>query len=89
MGLGLAEAILRELAGIGLANGGVRPLAVAILRETRMPAVQVELGVAANTEDAARLCAPAFADEAAAAMATGIERFLERAHGGTTRAAAG
>ncbi|MGH2636731.1 MAG: N-acetylmuramoyl-L-alanine amidase family protein, partial [Actinomycetota bacterium] len=76
MGLRLAESILAELVGLGLSHGGVRPLAIAILRETRMPAVQVELAVATNPDETERLRDPSFAGRAADAIAEGIERFL-------------
>ncbi len=76
MGLRLAESIRTELGQLGLPDGGVRPLAVAILRETRMPAVQLELAVVADPQEAARLCEPEFAPRAARAIAEGIERFL-------------
>jgi N-acetylmuramoyl-L-alanine amidase len=76
MGLRLAESIRTELLALGLADGGVRPLAIAILRETRMPAVQVELAVLADPKDAERVGDPGFAEEAAAAIARGIEGFL-------------
>ena len=66
MGLRLAESIHAALAGSGLtpsdpADGGVHPMSIAILRETRMPAVQVGLPAA----DPAVL---------ARAVADGIER---------------
>jgi N-acetylmuramoyl-L-alanine amidase len=76
MGLRLAESIRSALAGIGVPDGGVRPLAIAILRETRMPAVQVELAVITNAREAATVCAPTFAERAARAVAEGVEAFL-------------
>jgi len=77
MGRRLAELILRELVGtLGLPDGGVRPLAIAILRETRMPAVQVELLVPTNAEEALLAAEPSFAGRAARAIADGLERFL-------------
>jgi N-acetylmuramoyl-L-alanine amidase len=75
MGLRLAESIRAELSGIG-PDGGVRPLAIAILRETRMPAVQVELAVATLPEEVRRVLDPRFPARAARAIATGVERFL-------------
>ncbi len=42
----LAELIQAELTRLGLPDAGIRPLAVALLRETRMPAVRIEAGVA-------------------------------------------
>jgi N-acetylmuramoyl-L-alanine amidase len=76
MGMRLAEAIRSELVGLGLPDGGVRPLAISILRETRMPAVQVELAVLTNPREAAVVVDGAFAGRAANAIAEGIERFL-------------
>jgi N-acetylmuramoyl-L-alanine amidase len=76
MGLRLAESIRTELLALGLPDGGVRPLAIAILRETRMPAVQIELAVLTDAKDAERAADPGFAEEAAVAIARGIEGFL-------------
>jgi N-acetylmuramoyl-L-alanine amidase len=72
----LAELIQGRLVDLGLPDGGVRPLAVALLRETRMPAVQVEpVHVGGPTE------AHPLADEGARrsvvqAVADGISAFL-------------
>lgn len=77
MGRRLAEEIGRGLAAMGVVDGGVRPLAVAILRETRMPAVQVELAVPGNPDEASSVADPSFAGRAAASIADGIERFME------------
>lgn len=85
MGLHLARAIGSALARLGLPGGDVRPLAIAILRETRMPAVQVELAVVTNAEEAQRVGEPAFADGAAGAIAEGIERFLNAGLDAATR----
>jgi N-acetylmuramoyl-L-alanine amidase len=76
MGQHLAESMHEALVGIGLADGGVRPLTIAILRDTRMAAVQVELGVATNAGEAATLSAATFPARAARALADGLERFL-------------
>lgn len=77
MGRRLAELILDELVrALGVRDGGVAPLAVAILRETRMPAAQVELAVATNPDEAALVAEPSFPARAAAAIADGIDRFL-------------
>ncbi len=76
MGLRLAESIRSELFELGLPDGGVRPLAIAILRETRMPAVQIELAVLADPGDAGRVADAGFAEHAASAIARGIESFL-------------
>ena len=85
IGMRLAEAINGAVVErLGLPDAGVRALTIAILRETRMPAVQVELGVATNPEEAARIVEPTFAVTAAQAIVDGIERFL----GATAPAAA-
>jgi N-acetylmuramoyl-L-alanine amidase len=89
MGLRLAESIRGELVALGLPDGGVRPLAVAILRETRMPAVQVELGVPTDPEDARRLAEPGFPERAARAVARGVERFLGAGRDAEAHAASG
>jgi N-acetylmuramoyl-L-alanine amidase len=89
MGLRLAESIRDELVGLGLPDGGVCPLTVAILRETRMPAVQVELAVPSDPGDARRVGEPGFPDRAAAAIARGIERFLGAGRDAEPRAASG
>jgi N-acetylmuramoyl-L-alanine amidase len=83
MGRRLAEEIARELAAIGFEGGGVHPLAVAILRETRMPAVQVELAVPTNPGEASIVADPKFANRSAMAIADGVERFLEPDGGAT------
>lgn len=77
MGRRLAECILGALVGnLGLLDGGVHARSIAILRETRMPAVQVEPAVRSDPEEAARSLEPTFPGRAAAAIADGIERFL-------------
>jgi N-acetylmuramoyl-L-alanine amidase len=76
MGLHLATAIGAALAELGLEDAGAQPLAIAILRETRMPAVQVELGVVTDPHEAKRLSGPAFPAEVARSIADGVERFL-------------
>ncbi len=76
MGAHLADSIHEALLGLGLPDGGVTPLSIAILRETRMPAVQIELAVATNEDEASLLSDPSFPARAADALASGIERFL-------------
>lgn len=61
----LAELVLAELSRIGVRDDGLRPLGVALLRETRMPAVIVELPRALGAD--ARV---------AGALVDAIERFL-------------
>src|SRR5262245_20997187 len=53
MGRRLAESIQEALVrGLGVADGGLHPRSIAILRETRMPAVRVEPAVPTDPEDA-------------------------------------
>jgi N-acetylmuramoyl-L-alanine amidase len=72
MGARLAEALRTSLADAG-SDAVVRPLTIAILRETRMPAVQCELAVIENEDEAARVADAAFAPTTAAALADGLE----------------
>jgi N-acetylmuramoyl-L-alanine amidase len=89
MGLRLAESIRSELLRLELPNVGLHPLAIAILRETRMPAVQIELAVPTDPGDARRASDPAFAEAAAQAIARGIERFLDGGVPAESRAVVG
>ncbi len=73
----LAECIQEELTvRLGRADAGIRPLAIAILRETRMPAVQVEPCVIANEKEEALLADGSFRRNVAEAIAEGIGRFF-------------
>jgi N-acetylmuramoyl-L-alanine amidase len=73
----LAEVIQEELVGrIGLTDGRTHRLAVAMLRETRMPAVQVEPCFITNPKEERLVADPASRRRVAAAIATGIERFF-------------
>ena len=77
MGKRLAECILLELdRGAGLRDGGAHARSIAIVRETRMPAVRVEPAVTANVHEAAEAAEPGFAKKVAIAIADGIEAFL-------------
>jgi N-acetylmuramoyl-L-alanine amidase len=77
LGRHLAEAIRIALVEAGAVEvAATHPLAIALLRETRMPAVQVELAVPSDPGDAERLLAPSFVAGAAAAIAVGLERSL-------------
>ena len=72
MGHRLAGSILSSLTSrLGFEGRGVYPRSLAILRETRMPAVLIELGRSAQP----RASDPAFAASIAAAVADGIEVF--------------
>lgn len=73
----LAERILAQLTSeLGLTHGGTHRLALAILRETRMPAVIVSPCSLPRAEDEARLADEGFRRRLASSIATGIERFL-------------
>ncbi len=75
-GMLLAQLILEELeADLGV-RGRLQRLTGAMLRETRMPAVQVEPVFATNAVEAALLADPAFADRVGRAVATGVRRFF-------------
>jgi N-acetylmuramoyl-L-alanine amidase len=76
MGLRLAESIQGVLVRrLGLEDGGVHPLSIAILRETRMPAARIEPIAATSERDVELGNAPAFASNVAAAIAAGVVDF--------------
>ncbi|MBI4728228.1 MAG: N-acetylmuramoyl-L-alanine amidase [Acidobacteria bacterium] len=71
----LAETILDEAAALGLTHAGAHPKTFAVLRETRMPAVQVEPGFLTNPEEESLLSDPAFVARLAGAIAGALRRF--------------
>jgi N-acetylmuramoyl-L-alanine amidase len=73
----LAELILDELEQELQMRGRLQRLAVALLRETQMPAVQVEALVASNEVEAAMLRAPDAITRIGRAIAEGVRRFFE------------
>jgi N-acetylmuramoyl-L-alanine amidase len=76
MGRRLAESIQQALVrGLGIADGGLHPRSIAILRETRMPAVRVEPAVGTDPADAARIGDPAFARDVTRSVVEGIQAF--------------
>jgi N-acetylmuramoyl-L-alanine amidase len=73
----LAELIQEELIGrVGLMDGRVHPMTITILRETRMPAVQVEPCFITNAKEEQLLGENSFRCTVADAMAEGLERFF-------------
>jgi len=75
-GLVLAQLILEELeAELGL-PGKVRPLTIAPLRETRMPAVQVEPLTGTGEREVEMLGDPDLPTRVAHAVAAGVRRFF-------------
>ena len=82
MGVHLAETLREALLAAGMPDGGIRALTIAILRETRMPAVQVELAVIADAGEAERVRHPSFAIDVASALADGLDRYLGARAGG-------
>jgi N-acetylmuramoyl-L-alanine amidase len=73
----LAELVQDSVtASLGLKDGRTHRLAIAELRETRMPAVQVEPCFITNPAEEAILVDPARRRELAAAIAAGIEAFF-------------
>jgi N-acetylmuramoyl-L-alanine amidase len=77
----LAELIQAELAGASLADRGIHPLTISLLRETRMPAVQVEPAHLTNPDEERLLAEPGFRRRVAEAIAEGVARFLGGAPG--------
>ncbi len=75
-GMLLATSILEELEREFRCSGRLQRLTVAMLRETRMPAVQVEptFGGGVTPDTAAD---PRFPERVGAAVARGVQRFLD------------
>jgi N-acetylmuramoyl-L-alanine amidase len=73
----LADLIQERLASdLGLMDGRTHPLAISLLRETRMPAVQVEPCFITNRKEAELLEDADFRAGVARAIADGVERFF-------------
>jgi N-acetylmuramoyl-L-alanine amidase len=73
----LAEVIQEELTSrLAVQDGRVHPMSLAILRETRMPAVQVEPCFVTNAAEVERLRDGLYRGRVAGAIAEGIARFL-------------
>lgn len=73
----LAEVIQEELTSrLRLKDGRTHPLAVALLRETRMPAVQVEPSFITNPREEGLLLDGEFRRRVAEALTAGVERFF-------------
>jgi len=79
IGRHLAESLHGALLELGIPDGGIQPLTISILRDTRMPAAQLELGVITNRDEAAAFADPSFPARVASAITDGLERFLEGA----------
>ncbi len=75
----LAELIQAGLITTGLSDGGTRPLAITLLRETAMPAVQVEPGHLTDPDERFLLTDPAFRRDLAEAIAAAVSTFLRGA----------
>ncbi len=75
-GMLLAQLILDELEGQLGVHGRLQRLTGAMLRETRMPAVQIEPAFITNESEAARLADPAHRRRIARAIASGVQRFF-------------
>ena len=76
----LAEVIQDELVSrLGLKDGRVHPLAIDVLRETRMPAVQVEPFFMTNEKEERMLSDAGARRDIVSAIADGIERFFRAA----------
>ena len=75
-GMLAAELILEEVEVSLATRGRLQRLTIAILRETRMPAVRVEPAFVTNAHDLALIGEPAFAHRVGGAIATGVSRFF-------------
>ncbi len=75
-GMLLAQLILEEVEATLATRGRLQRLAISILRETRMPAVQIEPAFLTNTREASLIGDPRFADRVGRAVAAGVRRFF-------------
>jgi N-acetylmuramoyl-L-alanine amidase len=75
-GMLLAQLILEALEGALDHRGRLQRLTTSVLRETRMPAVQVEPVFETNELELARLADPGFTAALGHAIATGVRRFF-------------
>jgi N-acetylmuramoyl-L-alanine amidase len=71
----LAETVQEELVRLGLTDDRAHPKTWGILRETRMPAIQIEPGYLTNPGDEALLADPVFLHRAAEAILAALRRF--------------
>ena len=79
-GLRLAEFLQKEVVAVtGLEDCRTNPTGIALLRETRMPAVQVEPLFITNEHEERLLERPGFAHDLAVAIAEAVQGFLETA----------
>ena len=74
-GARLAECIQEAVVGLGVPDAGVHAKQYAILRETRMPAVQIEPGHLTNHDDEAFLADPATQRRVAESITIGLRAF--------------
>jgi N-acetylmuramoyl-L-alanine amidase len=75
-GMLLAQLILEELEGALGRRGRLQRLTTSVLRETRMPAVQVEPVFESNELELARLDDPGFTAAVGHAIAAGVRRYF-------------
>ncbi|MDO5116170.1 MAG: N-acetylmuramoyl-L-alanine amidase [Synergistaceae bacterium] len=74
-----ASAIYKKLlAASGMTGRGIKAANYAVLRETKMPAVLVELGFISNAADRSKLTNPVWQEKAAEAIAAGIKDYIEK-----------
>lgn len=72
----LAELLLEELEREFACRGRLQRLTISMLRETRMPAVQIEPLFVTNREEAAFIAVPVTATRVGRAVASGVRRFF-------------
>ncbi len=72
----LAQLILEQVEAATGQRGRLQRLSVSMLRETRMPAVQVEPAFVTNARERALIDDPVFAERVGRAVASGIRRFF-------------
>lgn len=88
-GRALADSVQEDLVNrLGLMDGRTHPMSFTMLRETRMPAVQIEPCFLTNPREERLLGEEAFRRDVALAIVQGIERYLSARGEATTSAGA-
>ena len=78
----LAKEVQRELiAATGAVDRGVKHARFVVLIGTNVPAILIETGFISNSAEVRKLITPAYQQKLAAAIAQGVEKFLEKTAG--------
>jgi len=76
--LELADAIERQMSGLGIASRGIQRANFRVLVRTSCPAALIELGYLSNVAEASKLCQEEYRRRLAEAISEGLYRYLAR-----------